>query len=77
MIEAAKASIDDLISIGFEIEYFNSDQVKEYLASEKDKKVIFFQPNEIDSIANLSLNFDLFINHESFSEMNIDIVNNY
>lgn len=77
MIEASKASIEDLNLIGMDIEYFNSHQVEEYLLSDKNKKVIFFEPDEIDSIDKLSINFDLFVNHESFSEMNIDIVNNY
>jgi putative sugar O-methyltransferase len=42
------------------------------------RKVLFITPEQLDKgVLGHDRKFDLFINHESFSEMNIDIVNKY
>ena len=65
---SAKENLDQ------DVHLFLPHQLEEFLNSEAKKKVIFLIPIQIDS---LEINIDLFINHESFSEMNIQTVNDY
>ena len=56
------------------IDIFLPNQLKEGVKSNADKKLIFITP---DQLKDCGYSFDLLINHESFAEMNINIVNSY
>ena len=56
------------------IDIFLPNQIDKALKAKSDKKLIFITPNQLKSCG---YTFDLLVNHESFGEMNIKIVNNY
>ena len=64
---SAKENIDD-------VEVYLPHQLEEFKKSTNDKKIIFLIPSQLES---LDITIDLVINHESFSEMNIETVNDY
>tara|TARA_B100001989_G_scaffold118758_1_gene83696 strand:+ start:426 stop:1475 length:1050 start_codon:yes stop_codon:yes gene_type:complete len=57
-----------------DIDIFLPNQVSQAVNSNADKKLIFITP---DQLKDCGYSFDLLINHESFAEMNINIVNSY
>lgn len=57
-----------------EIAVFLPNEISEFKSSHSKKKVLFVLPSQLDD---LDLKFNLFINHESFAEMNIKTVNQY
>ena len=57
-----------------EINLFLPNQLNEGLKSKSKKKFIFILPSQLSK---LNMPIDGFINHESFSEMNISVVNGY
>jgi len=65
---SAKESIDD------DVEVYLPHQLKEFKNSSGNKKIIFLIPSQLDD---LDIKIDLAINHESFSEMHIETVNEY
>ena len=65
---SAKENVDE------DVELFLPHQLDAFKKSLSKKKVIFLIPSQLD---NLDINIDFFINHESFSEMNIETVNDY
>ena len=72
MINSAVYEIMDFYEPDFEI--FLPNEIDEYYNSNSKRKVLFITPDLINKI---KPGFDLFINHESFAEMNIDVVNDY
>lgn len=77
MIEACKYGLDNLNKKGFDIEYYNSSEMQDFLSSDSKQKIIFFEPQSIEQIQNLDFKFDLFVNHESFAEMDLSVANAY
>ena len=69
--------VEKLNKYGFDISIFFANEITEYINSSSDKKIIYFSPAEIEKIKELGFHFDLFVNHESFAEMNIETVNSY
>ncbi len=65
---SAKENIDE------DVELFLPHQLEDFNMSSSQKKIIFLIPSQLDL---LDQNISLFINHESFSEMNIQTVNDY
>ncbi len=65
---SAKENIDE------DVELFLPHQLEDFNMSSSQKKIIFLIPSQLD---HLDFNIALFINHESFSEMNIQTVNDY
>jgi putative sugar O-methyltransferase len=57
-----------------DVDIFLPHELNKFNSSKNKKKIIFLIPSQLE---NLERKFDLFVNHESFSEMNIDVVNNY
>ena len=55
---------------------FEQEDHQEFFASNSKRKVLFVSPSHIELIKRID-DIDLFINHESFSEMNIETVNTY
>ena len=63
---------------GGNYEVFLPNEIEEFENSKSDRKVLFITPEQLnDGILGTKKRFDLFINHESFGEMDIDIVNSY
>jgi putative sugar O-methyltransferase len=56
---------------------YDSKTIEKFLNSPSKRKVIFISNDESNLLIKLSLSFDLFVNHESFSEMNLLTVNSY
>lgn len=56
---------------------FESHQIKEFFRSQNLRKVLFADPSQLGELQRNGLQFDLFINHESFAEMLIATVNSY
>lgn len=61
-------------NVGGSLDLYLPHEIDLFLKSDADKKVIYLLPSQIDA---LSIQYDLFVNHESFSEMNIHVVNDY
>ena len=57
-----------------DIDVFLPQELELFLRSSSKKKILFILP---DQLKDLNLKFKMFINHESFAEMNINTVNNY
>lgn len=57
-----------------DFEIYLPNEIDAFYKSESNRKVLFVTPDQIDKI---QPSFDLFVNHESFSEMDISIVNDY
>lgn len=59
-------------------EVFLPTEIKEFERSNNYRKVLFITPDQLnDGVLGSQKRFDLFINHESFAEMDIDVVNSY
>jgi len=58
-------------------EIFLPNEIDDFLESKSDRKILFITPKQIDDAKKLQIKFDLFINHESFAEMEINTVNSY
>jgi len=59
-------------------EVFLPTEIKEFERSNNDRKVLFITPDQLnDGVLGSQKRFDLFVNHESFAEMDIDVVNSY
>ena len=56
---------------------FLPTEVDGFNISESKRKVLFIEAAAYNKILDLNIEFDLFVNHESFAEMNIGVVNNY
>ena len=56
---------------------FDSKTLEKFAKSPSKRKVIFISNDETDLLNELNMSFDLFINHESFSEMRLLTVNSY
>ena len=56
------------------IELFLPQEIKKFFKSKCKKKILFILPSQIKSI---DLRIKLFVNHESFAEMDISTVNKY
>jgi len=57
-----------------DFEIYLPNEIDAFYKSENNRKVLFVTPDQIDKI---QPSFDLFVNHESFAEMDISIVNDY
>jgi putative sugar O-methyltransferase len=54
------------------------NELPEFYSSKSDRKVLFITPEQLEKdVLGNDKKFDLFINHESFSEMDIGVVNKY
>ena len=56
---------------------FLPNEIDLFLKSKSDRKVLFITPNQLDLLNKIGLKYDLFVNHESFAEMKISVVNEY
>lgn len=56
---------------------FLPSEIELFKQSKSKRKILFLNPDQLSQIVNLDILFDLFINHESFAEMNIETVNDY
>lgn len=65
---SAKENVDE------DVKLFLPHQLDDFKESSSQKKIIFLLPSQLDL---LDSDIALFINHESFSEMNIQTVNDY
>lgn len=79
MIVSAHSEITDhyLTKTSGQYEVFLPSEIDNFKRSKANKKVLFIEASSKEQILDLDLDFDLFINHESFAEMNIEIVNKY
>jgi len=76
--------LPDVIPAGFlsitqnlsdeELEVFLPHEIESYTASQSKKKLVFITPDQINSLGE---RFTLVVNHESFAEMPINVVNKY
>ena len=63
---------------GADYEVFLPNEVDEFNDSAAHKKVLFITPNQLKKgVLGNEKRFDIFVNHESFAEMDIFTVNNY
>ena len=63
---------------GGNYEVFLPNEQKEFNNSQFTRKLLFITPEQLhNGILGKQIRFDLFINHESFGEMNIETVNKY
>ena len=56
------------------IKFFLPHEIAAFYMSKDQKKVLFILPSQLESI---KMEFNFFINHESFAEMTIETVNSY
>ena len=79
VIFAAKEEITNCYSDTGVTRYdvFDSKTLEKFSKSPSKRKVIFISNDETDLLNELNMSFDLFINHESFSEMRLLSVNSY
>jgi hypothetical protein len=56
---------------------FDSKTLENFLNSPSKRRVIFISNDETNLLNKLNMSFDLFVNHESFSEMSLLTVNSY
>lgn len=71
VIEAAYFNVSKVLN---DVEIFLPHQKSEALTSQAKKKLLLLVPGQLDDLEH---KFDLFVNHESFAEMDISIVENY
>jgi len=80
MIATAFREINDgyIPNCGGDYEVFLPTEIDEFERSRSNRKILFITPEQLKSgCLGSNKRFDLFINHESFAEMDIDIVNSY
>lgn len=73
---AAVLQLKDQFKDGVDV-FIGESQIENFVRSSASKKLLFLEPNEIHRLPDLGLPFNFFINHESFAEMPIAVVNNY
>lgn len=80
MISTAFKEINDnyIPNCGGNYDVFLPTELDEFSRSTSKRKVLFITPDQMmsGSLGQIK-RFDLFVNHESFSEMKISVVNNY
>lgn len=80
MISSAFREINEsyIPNCGGDYEVFLPTEIEEFEKSSSNRKILFITPEQLKSnCLGDQRRFDLFVNHESFSEMNIDVVNSY
>ena len=80
MIVQAHQQITELYipKCGGDYEVFLPHEIELFNNSSYGRKILFITPEQLDEgVLGQEKKFDLFINHESFAEMEIGIVNNY
>lgn len=78
MLHAARLEIERTYRrCGAEYEIFRWDEVSVFKQSRSPQKVLLVENDKFDSFVELRWKFDLFVNHESFSEMPLTTVNHY
>ena len=60
--------------VGKDVSVYLSHEIDDFIKCKNKKKIIFILPIDLRDV---ELNYDLFVNHESFGEMDIDTVNKY
>jgi len=80
MVISAHQQITDLYlsNAGGDYEVFLPNEVDLFNASDCSRKILFVTPNQLkENVLGEEKRFDLFVNHESFAEMNLEVVNRY
>lgn len=61
---------------GKSYEVFTEGQLEDFWSSTADRRVLFIPTNRLTELQGM-ISFDLFVNHESFAEMPLTVVNDY
>ena len=80
MISSAFKEINEsyIPSCGGDYDVFLPTEIDKFEMSSSNRKILFITPEQLKSnCLGDQKRFDLFVNHESFSEMDIDVVNSY
>ena len=80
VIQSAFVEINDryIPDCGGDYEVFLPTEIHEFEISTSSRKILFITPQQLkDNCLGGQKRFDLFVNCESFSEMDIDVVNSY
>lgn len=72
--EVIHSSYSNIISILTDVDVFLPHQIDEALTCNSKKRLLLCLPGQLSK---LNLQFDLFVNHESFAEMDINTVEHY
>lgn len=74
MIDRAVEQVANYPAKSYEV--FTEGQLEEFWSSTADRRVLFIPPNRLIELGG-KISFDLFVNHESFAEMPLPVVNEY
>ena len=71
MIASSIAHVEDFYS---DVNIYLPDEIEKFKAAGPGRHLLYLSPDQINDI---TWKFDLFVNHESFSEMPISTINDY